>query len=106
MSLELIRKLVGDLPNVAEGAHFDKVSFKTPGGKIFATLEPRQEQLCVKLNLEDQDTFHRLKPVEVYAVPNKWGIQGWTLVQVKAVQTEMLKDLLETAYFTVSKGRS
>lgn len=38
----------------------------------------------------------------IYAVPNKWGNQGWTLMELDRLDNEILKDALTTAYCEVA----
>jgi hypothetical protein len=41
----------------------------------------------------------------IYPVPNKWGLQGWTFVELSRVSEELLRDALTTAYCTVAPAR-
>jgi hypothetical protein len=41
----------------------------------------------------------------VYAVPNKWGKQGWTFVDLKKVRKNLLKEILFTAFSIVAKKK-
>jgi hypothetical protein len=38
----------------------------------------------------------------IYPVPNKWGKHGWTNVNLKTVNEEMLIDFLTTAYCNIA----
>ena len=37
-------------------------------------------------------------PTVIYPVPNAWGKQGWTYIDLKKVKKTVLKDALKAAY--------
>jgi hypothetical protein len=41
----------------------------------------------------------------IYQVPNKWGLQGWTIVHLEKISLELLEGALEAAYQEVSKKK-
>ena len=82
---EYIRKLALSLPEVTEEPHFEKIAFKVKK-KIFLTLNLAKNRVCVKLSESDQDLFSLADNTEVYAVPNKFGKQGWTLIELEKVK--------------------
>ncbi len=86
--------------NVTEEPHFEKTSFRIQK-KIFATYDSKAKLVCVKLNAIDQASFCSFDKQIMYPVPNKWGQQGWTLINLEKVLEETLLDALETAYKTV-----
>ena len=90
------------LPNTIEASHFEKTSFRVRK-KIFASLSLKSAIACVKLSLVDQYVFCLIDPATIYPVPNKWGLQGWTNVNLQNITPEILADLLNTAYNEVSK---
>jgi hypothetical protein len=42
--------------------------------------------------------FSAFDKTVIYPVPNKWGKQGWTFVELDKVEEETLIDALTTAY--------
>jgi hypothetical protein len=40
-------------------------------------------QAWLNLSLADQDVFSAFNKTIIFPVPNKWGRQGWTLVDLK-----------------------
>lgn len=46
----------------------------------------------------DQSVFCAFDNSIIYPVPNKWGKQGATYVELKKVRKGMLKDMLNQAY--------
>jgi hypothetical protein len=101
VNFETFRNFALALPEVKEAPHHQKTAFKVKG-KIFATFNHQANRCCLKFNLVDQDVFSRLFPDVVYAVPNKFGGHGWTLVQYTRIQADILKDLLHVAYCYVA----
>jgi len=87
------------LPDVVEAPHFEKKSFRIKK-KIFATLDSKHARACIKLNETDQSVF--CISAAIYPVPNKWGKQGWTFIELKSVNKDLCMDALSTAYQTVA----
>ena len=84
-------------PEVAELPHLEKISFRVKK-KIFATLSAQSNIACVKLSLVDQSVFCSIDQSIIYPVPNKWGLQGWTNINLAKIKKTMLHYILQTAY--------
>jgi len=95
------RKLAMSFEEVEELPHFEKTSFRVRR-KIFATLDEREQRACVKLTEVDQSIFCAIDPHMIHTVPNAWGRQGWTFVELKKVNKEIITNILTTAYCTVA----
>ena len=65
--------------------HFEKISFRVKK-KIFATLSAQLSIACVKLSLVDQSVFCSIDQSIIYPVPNKWGLQGWTNINLAKIK--------------------
>lgn len=91
-------------PEVREEPHFEKTSFRV-GGKIFATFNVKTGLACLKLSPSDQDVFSLVAPGRIYPVPSAWGKQGWTFVEIKAIQAAQLSALLKAAYTGVAAAK-
>lgn len=100
-NLETLRSISLSFPETSEQPHFEKTSFRV-GKKIFASYDAKKNQACVKLSPTDQDLFSVFDPSVVFPVPNKWGQQGWTFVNMDRIPEETLKDILTTAYCEVA----
>lgn len=101
VELETCHQLACSLPEVTEKPHFDKLSFRV-GGKVMATLNRNENRICVKLSDVDQDLFCAFDRTVIYPVPNKWGKQGWTLINLQHVAEDTLLDALRAAYRQVA----
>lgn len=100
VTIETLRKLALSFPNATEEPHFEKTSFRV-NKKIFVTFDERDNRAVLKLNEIDQSVFSASSELIFYPVPNKWGKQGWTIVELSKVRPEMLEDALILSYQTV-----
>ena len=80
--------------------HFEKSSFRVKK-KIFATLDEKQQKATLKFSPIDQSVFCLADKTAIYPVPNKWGKQGWTVIDLTKVNKTLLEDALSTAYNTI-----
>lgn len=76
------RKLVLSFKEATEEPHFEKTSFKVKK-KIFATFDEVKNMACLKLSPTDQYFFSLIDKSIIYPVPNKWGKQSWTLIDME-----------------------
>lgn len=101
ITLEIFRELALSFPETTEEPHFEKTSFRVKK-KIFATYDDLHKRACVKLSEIDQDVFSSIDRTIVFPIDNKWGKQGWTLIEMNKVQKDVFADALMTAYCTVA----
>jgi len=98
------RKIALSFPEVVEQPHFEKASFRV-NKKIFATLSEGEKRVALKLTENDQSVFTTFDKTVIYAVPNAWGKQGWTTVELKHIKKEMLVNILTAAYSAVAPAK-
>lgn len=101
VAIDTFRKLALSFPEATEEAHFEKTSFRVKK-KIFATYDDFKKRACIKLSEIDQDIFSSTDRTIIFPVDNKWGKQGWTLIEMKKVPKELFVDALTTAYCEVA----
>jgi predicted DNA-binding protein (MmcQ/YjbR family) len=104
MTLQEARTLALAFEEAVESPHFEKPSFRV-NKKIFLTLDERNKRACVSLNEADQYAFHKLMPDVIYPVPNKWGQQGWTLIDLPKAKKKLFLDALTCSYCKVAPKR-
>jgi predicted DNA-binding protein (MmcQ/YjbR family) len=104
ITIDKLRALALSFPEATEEPHFEKTSFRVKK-KIFATYDEKYKRACIKLNAIDQDVFSTYDPAIIYPVDNKWGKQGWTLIEMKKVKKELFIDALTTSYCEVAPGK-
>jgi len=100
VSIETFRNLAMSFPNATEEPHFEKISFRV-NKKIFATFDEKNNRAVLKLNEIDQSVFCASSEMIFYPIPNKWGKQGWTIVELSKVRSEMFEDALIRSYENV-----
>jgi predicted DNA-binding protein (MmcQ/YjbR family) len=101
ISINTFRKLALAFPEATEELHFEKTSFRVKK-KIFATYDDKNKRACIKLSEIDQDVFCSVDKAIIFAVDNKWGKQGWTLIEMTKVNKNLFIDALTTAYCEVA----
>jgi predicted DNA-binding protein (MmcQ/YjbR family) len=101
VSIDTFRKLALSFPEATEELHFEKTSFRVKK-KIFATYDDIKKRACIKLSEIDQDVFSSADKTIFFPVDNKWGKQGWTLIEMSKVRKELFIDALTTAYCEVA----
>src|SRR5688572_16067812 len=101
VSLDTVRKLSLSFPEAEEMPHFEKASFRVKK-KIFATLDAKNKRCVVKLSAVDQSVFCKYDSTMIYPINNKWGKQGWTIIELKKVPKKLLVDAVTTSYCQVA----
>ncbi len=101
VSIDTFRKLALSFPSTTEEPHFEKTSFRVKK-KIFATYDGIKKRACIKLSEIDQDVFSSADMAIIFPVDNKWGKQGWTLIEMNKVHKDLFIDALTTVYCEVA----
>ncbi|MBL0154213.1 MAG: MmcQ/YjbR family DNA-binding protein [Chitinophagaceae bacterium] len=104
VTLEILRKTALSFPEVTEEPHFEKISFRVKK-KIFATYDSKLKRACVKLSEIDQNVFSSADKNIIFPLDNKWGRQGWTLIEMPRVRKSLFIDALTTAYCEVAPAK-
>lgn len=100
VSIEKFRLIAINFLETTEEPHFEKISFRV-SKKIFATLNSAENRATIKLSEMDQDIFCLNKNF-MFPVPNKWGKQGWTHINLNEIPLEMREDALKSSYLLVA----
>jgi hypothetical protein len=98
VTLETVLKIALSLPDTEEYDHFGRPAFRIKKKRTFATLWPAENRVMVKLSLIDQSVFTSFDQTIFFPVPNKWGLQGATFVEISKVRQDMLEDAINTAW--------
>lgn len=101
ITIDTLRKIALSFPEATEEPHFEKTSFRVKK-KIFATYDDVKKRTCIKLSEIDQDVFSAADKSIIFPVDNKWGKQGWTLIEMNKVNIDLFIDALKTAYCEVA----
>lgn len=90
-------------PGTEDAPHFDRTAFKVTNKRIFASLHEPTASANVKLSPADQKVFCKFDKKIIYPIDNKFGLQGWTTIELKSAPPELVREALETAYNEVFK---
>ncbi len=101
VKFDVLKELALSLPEATEEPHFEKSSFRVKK-KIFVTYDATQQRVCVKLSLVNQDLFSLYDNTVIYPVPNAWGKQGWTYIELAKVKKTVFVDIIKAAYGEVA----
>ena len=82
--------------------HFERTAFKVEGRRIFATLHQESKSANIILNLSEQELFCEMHQ-NIYPVPNKWGLKGWTTFDLNKLERGIVLEALSSAYQDVVK---
>lgn len=104
VDIKTFRTLALSFPGAEEAPHFEKISFRVKN-KIFATYWDHEDRAMLRLPLVEQSVFCDYDKTIFFPVPNAWGKQGATLVELKKVRKGMFKDALRVAYDFVAKKK-
>ncbi len=102
--LDILRTFSLSLPQTTEEPHFEKTSFRIRK-KIFLSYDFSTRLACFKLSEKEQDLFSIIDPNLVFPVPNKWGKRGWTLAKIEALNEDVIRDLIRSAYNQVASEK-
>ncbi len=101
ITIDILRELALSFPETTEEPHFEKTSFRVKK-KIFATYDETKNRTCIKLSEIDQNVFSSADKTIIFPLDNKWGKQGWTLIEMSKVHKDLFIDALTTAYCEVA----
>lgn len=101
VSNQTFQQLALNFEEAVELPHFEKSSYRV-NKKIFATLDIKNSRVVVKLSTVDQSVFCAFDKTILYPATGKWGLQGWTVIELKKIKKAMLLDALTTSYCNVA----
>jgi predicted DNA-binding protein (MmcQ/YjbR family) len=101
VNIQTARTVALSFEGAVEQPHFELTSFRV-NKKIFATMDEKNKRICIKLTKTDQSVFSAYNSSVIYPVPNKWGLQGATYIELDKVPAAMFKDALAVAYCMVA----
>ncbi len=99
MTHDDIAAIALSLPGTVESAHFGKRDFRAP--KIFLSL-PTPGTANLNLTPDQQLLYLDLYPGTFSAVPNKWGLRGWTTLHLDRCEEPTARMAIEAAWRNVA----
>jgi len=98
VTVESFRQAALGFPEAFESAHMGHPDFRIRGGKIFATLWPKEGWGMVILTPDQQEGFVAEAPAVFVPVPGGWGRRGCTHVILKKAGKRALQVALAVAW--------
>jgi hypothetical protein len=103
MSVAAFRRIGLGFDGAVEKAHGGHPDFRTPKGKVFASLGyPSKEWGVVKLTPEQQQMLVGAEPRTFEPVNGTWGLRGNTKVKLSEADARTLRSALSMAWQNVS----
>lgn len=106
MNVQTFKEMALSFPGTIENPHFDRVAFKVINKRIFATLHQPSATANLKLSKDEQALFCSYDKKAIYPVANKWGLQGWTTMDLGNITQELILEALDSAYKEALKTKS
>ena len=104
MNANEFRKLALGFPEAAEASHMGHPDFRV-GGKIFATLGPKEEWGMVKLTPQQQLSFLQAQPEAFKPAAGAWGRRGATIVTLRKAKKSLVKEAMNMAWHNTAPTR-
>ena len=99
MTHDQIAAIALALPGAIESAHFGKRDFRAP--KVFMSL-PAPGIANLNLKPDQQLMLSELYPLEFSALPNTWGLRGWSAFHLDATNETTARMAVEMAWRNVA----
>lgn len=91
------REIALELDGVTEKAHMNHPDFRA-NGRIFASLLSNEQRAGLRLSPDEQRELMRRHPAMFTPASGAWGRQGWTIVDLAAAKTAVVRSALLLAY--------
>jgi len=97
VTAEDAKKIALSLDGAGEQPHFNRPAF-TVKKKIFATLSFEDKTLNLKFTPAEQFIFCPPNSDVIFPIPNGWGKQGWTTINLNKANKKLVTAALNEAY--------
>jgi hypothetical protein len=93
---DVFRRIALSFEGASEAPHFDRAAFKAP--RTFATLAADEQTANIRFAPEEQEFKCLLAPDAFSPISGAWGLQGWTVAKLSALNEADLHAALESAW--------
>ena len=87
-----------EFPGTETVPHFERVGFKVPKRRMFATYLDTDNTANIFLTPEEQKAFCAMDKKNIYPIPNKWGEKGATTFDLNRIDESLVREALLSAY--------
>jgi len=98
-------EIVLSFPHTERVKHFDRIGFKVKGKRMYTTYLDKNNTANLFLTPVQQKKYFKREPDDIYPVPNKWGQNGATTVELDTISKDLLIEALTAAYNEVNKPK-
>ena len=85
--------------------HFDRIGLKITGKRMFASYLDKDNTTNIFLTPQEQAVFCKMDSMNIFPLPNKWGLKGATTFVLNKVEKEIVLEALLSAYNEVMKSK-
>jgi len=85
--------------------HFDRIGLKITGKRMFASYLDKDNTTNIFLTPQEQAVFCEMDSINIFPLPNKWGLKGATTFVLDKVEKEIVLEALLSAYNEVMKSK-
>ena len=85
--------------------HFDRIGLKITGKRMFASYLDKDNTTNIFLTPQEQAVFCEMDSINIFPLPNKWGLKGATTFDLNKVEKEIVLEALLSAYNEVMKSK-
>lgn len=78
--------------------HFERIGFKIPKRRMFATYLDKDGTANIFLTPAEQKTFCKIDKKNIFPIPNKWGEKGATTFRIAHLDPSIVREALASAY--------
>ncbi|WP_199621433.1 MmcQ/YjbR family DNA-binding protein [Paenibacillus alkalitolerans] len=103
MTIDEVREFALSLPESMEVEHWGKPSFRL-NNKIFTVMQDDGITITVKISAEDREMYTSMDP-DTYSVPDSFSNLNYMNVNLRTVDPQELKGLIQKAWSSVAPKR-
>jgi hypothetical protein len=91
-----LRRIALSLEGTVEAPHFERAAFKA--ARIYVTLAADERSANIRFTPDEQEFKCMMVPDAFTPIPNAWGRQGWTAMDLSKLGEAELMSVLTTAW--------
>jgi hypothetical protein len=102
MTAAQFRRIVLGLDGVVEGSHMSHPDFRAANGRIFSSLTEDETRAMASLTPDQQADLIARAPKMFIPAAGAWGRGGWTMIDLKSAEAEIVGEAVTMAWQRVS----
>jgi len=102
MTAAKFRRIVLGLDGVVEASHMSHPDFRAANGRIFSSLTEDETRAMASLTPDQQADLIARAPKMFIPAAGAWGRGGWTMIDLKSAEAEIVGEAVTMAWQRVS----